>query len=79
MEIDFSIYTSFSTCPAWWRSFVESTCVGLSVLQSEPRSKVLEKELARYNCKMIDNDDKDVDMLIFETEEDFLAFKLRWE
>lgn len=80
VKVDFTIYNSFATCPAWWRNFVLVT-TSVKDLTSDSRNKLLIEGMAKYHGKMIDadnDDEEDIDNLEFETEEDLNAFKLFW-
>lgn len=80
VKVDFTIYNSFATCPAWWRNFVLVT-TSVKDLTSDSRNKLLIEGMAKYHGKMIDadnDDEEDIDNLEFETEEDLNAFKLYW-
>lgn len=82
MKIDFTVWQSFDRCPGWWRNFVITTCKGISGLSydTDIRDKALTDGLAAYNAVMIleDDDDQEIDHLEFETEEDYLAFRIKW-
>ena len=82
VKIDFTDWHSFSSCPTWWRNFVLQTCKGISGLSSDSsrRDRALLDGLASHNAIMIieDSYNQNIDYIVFETEEDYLAFKIKW-
>jgi hypothetical protein len=82
VKIDFTDWQSFDSCPRWWRNFVITVCKGISGLSHDTdiRNKALADGLAAYNAVMVPEDDYDqeIDYIEFETEEDYLAFRIKW-
>ena len=82
MKIHFTDWQSFDRCPRWWRNFVITTCQGISGLShdTQRREKALADGLAAYSGVMIPEEsyDQEIDYIEFETEEDYLAFRIKW-
>lgn len=75
VRVDFTIYQSFSSCPGWWRNFVTCTTKGKTNREVD---KLIFDGMLKFNGAMIENGADDVEELVFETEEDFNAFRLYW-
>lgn len=81
VQVDFSEYRSYSTCPVWWRNFVDTILKDFPMPGStDSRNQELDFAIARYNGSIIDHDSgpEEIDRLEFETEDDLNAFKLFW-
>ncbi len=82
VKVDFTIWQSFDQCPAWWRNFVITTCKNIParVGDEDTRNAALDAALSHYHCRIIDLTDTGhgLDYLEFETDIDYLAFKLVW-
>ena len=80
VQVDFSEYRNWSTCPVWWKNFVDFAVGCNKYRVTEDRNKDLNTAIAKFNARIIDYEGnaEDIDRLEFETEEDFNAFKLIW-
>jgi hypothetical protein len=79
VKINFTSYRNLSSCPIWWRNFVLFTLSGIIYRDIEVRNLLLEKAIEKYHGKIIDNgSSENFDALVFDTKEDFDAFKIYW-
>jgi hypothetical protein len=81
VQVDFSEFRSYSSCPVWWRNFVDTILKDFSMPGStDERNQKLDFAITRYNGSIIDHDSgpDGIDRLEFETEDDLNAFKLFW-
>ena len=79
VRVDFTIYTSFSACPVWWRNFVTFALNGLENAGVGEKNFALDRVIEKHHGSIVDNENpEDVDALEFETEEDLNAFKIYW-
>lgn len=82
VQVDFSEYRFWSTCPVWWRNFVDKTLKDWPRYGrcTDERNSVLADAIAVYNGRIIDEESgsEEIDYLEFDTEDDFNAFKLIW-
>jgi hypothetical protein len=80
VQVDFSEYRSWSTCPVWWKNFVDFAVSGRKYRIIDHRNADLNRAISKFNARIIDyeGNTEDIDYLEFETEEDFNAFKLIW-
>jgi hypothetical protein len=77
VRVDFTNYKCFSACPNWWRNFVLFTTKGKT---NKDVDKAIADGMSKFNGIMVEDKGKseDVEELIFETENDFNAFKIYW-
>lgn len=74
-RVDFTGYSDLLDCPGWWVNFVECS----QEQHTSWTKHTLQAELEKYNIKVIEGKVvHDIAYLEFDTEEDYLAFKIRW-
>lgn len=78
ISIDFKEYTHFSICPIWWQNFVVGLQNETQWNSLSMRNDIINAGIERFNGSIIEINDEDIDSLIFETDDDFNAFKLYW-
>ena len=78
VKIDFTDFSEFSSCPAWWRNLVTDATKDLE--QSDPGwSNAINAALQKYGAKMDELDSWLMNYVIFTDDMDFLACKLKWD
>lgn len=78
----FNLFGTFSDCPKWWQSFIESTVENFPV--GHPYYKLTGRQQTRYLTEIISDDDivlrdKTEGLIVtFKTEASFVNFVLKW-
>ena len=67
---------NLSDCPKSWQNMILALQKDLNTSFNVP-DDAINAELEKFNAKMEDYDDDSGD-IFFETEEDFLAYVIRW-
>ena len=78
MEIDFTSFKDFSSCPAWWRNLVTDATKDLP-LQDPEWSNAIVAALQKYDAEMDDIDSWIFNHVTFRDDTGFLACVLRWD
>ena len=77
VRVDFSVYKTIHCCPKWWVNFINKVYFDDKL---QDLYKALDEKIAQFGGKIIDSKDCPdmVECLEFQSEEDFIAFKLHW-
>ena len=80
VKVDFTSYTSLSTCPKWWINFIQYTTDGITGISSSEKSDLVDRALLEHGCLAIDNPNNigDLICLVFESQEACDAFRTYW-
>jgi hypothetical protein len=81
MQVSFSACPTYDLCPVWWRNFGDAILGDLEdhmPLSLEDRDRLLAEAISKFNGVIHPIGSEEVDYLEFQTEDDFIAFKMYW-
>ena len=79
VKIDFTDFSEFSSCPAWWRNLVTDATKDVEQSDAEEWSNAIAVALQKYGAEMNEHDSWLMNCVIFKDDMDFLACKLKWD